>query len=404
MSQIANVAADAYGRAFAALPQALREARSGAYARFERERFPGKRIEDWHYTDLSALNERDFAAAPAAKAAAVDALADAELLHFVNGRRIGGPARSDEAGNGLADDGVTALNAALYRDGADLEISGSAPRRIHLYSWIGGGTKPAMVHLRHRIVLRRGSQATLFLDLQGDDSELLSTQVAEIDVEAGAHLTLVRLQSLGKASTDIARTEIRLGRDAQLRYLGVDLGGALARHDLNVQLAETGAEAHLNGIFAPADRTHADTHTRIIHTAPNTISRELYRGLVMDRAHAVFNGRIVVQPGAQKTDSEQHVACLLLSPRAEVNAKPELEIYADDVKCAHGSTCGQLDEQSIYYLRTRGLDLDAARTLLTYTFAYDALGTLADEPLRRRLGLALLGRLPDGHALEELLV
>ncbi|MDT0499161.1 Fe-S cluster assembly protein SufD [Algiphilus sp. W345] len=404
MSQIANVATDAYGRAFAALPRALREARSGAYARFERERFPGKRIEDWHYTDLSALNERDFAAAPAAEAPAVDALADAELLHFVNGRRIGGPARSDEAGSGLADDGVTALNAALYRDGADLEVSGSTPRRIHLYSWIGSGTKPAMVHLRHRVVLRRGSQATLFLDLHGDDSELLNTQVAEIEVEAGAHLTLVRLQSLGKASTDIARTEIRLGRDAQLRYLGVDLGGALARHDLNVQLAETGAEAHLNGIFAPADRTHADTHTRIIHAVPNTISRELYRGLVMDRAHAVFNGRIVVQPGAQKTDSEQHVACLLLSPRAEVNAKPELEIYADDVKCAHGSSCGQLDEQSIYYLRTRGLDPEAARTLLTYTFAYDALGTLADEPLRRRLGLALLSRLPNGHALEELLV
>lgn len=390
-----------YADAYAALPQPLRASRAKAFERFAQEGFPGKRLEEWRYTDLTALAGQDFSLAEGHDAAAPQALEQAESLRFVNGRRLGAPVREDQAQ--LVDDGVTALNAALYRDGLDLQVGKNGPTRFHVHAWSGAQTQAAMSHLRHRIVVERGCEALLFLDLGSDDGELLTTTVSEIEVQAGARLSLVRLQALGRGTTDISRTEVRLARDARLDYVGLDLGGAVSRHDLNVQLLEPGAEAQLHGVFAPGGKSHADTHTRIIHAAPHTTSRELYRGLVLDRAKAVFNGKIVVQPGAQKTDSEQHLGTLLLSPAAEINAKPELEIYADDVKCAHGNTCGQLDDNAIYYLRTRGLDLDAARNLLTYTFAHDALQALKDDALRKRLGQALLSQLPNGADLEELL-
>jgi len=388
----------AYRDAWEQLPESLRASRAGAWEQFASRGFPSKREEDWRYTDLSALNDARFADA-GAQTCDAKTLPNWQRLVFINGRRQSGDAQVPAAQ--LADDGITALNAALTRDGLDLRVGRNQKAEpLHLLSLSSGA---AMSHLRHRLVLEAGSEATLLIDTRGDDSASLATGVLEVDIGANARLRLLRIQDAGSKANDLFRSEIRVGRDARLEYVGLDLGGALVRHDLNVQLAEPGAYAEVHGVFAPNGSTHVDTHTRILHQAPHTTSREVFRGLVADRAHAVFNGRIVVEKAAQKTDSEQNLASLLLSPGAEINAKPELEIYADDVKCAHGATCGQLDEMAVYYLRSRGLDADTARNLLLFAFAHEVLSKVGVDDVRSEMERRLAGRLPGSAAYEGLM-
>jgi Fe-S cluster assembly protein SufD len=232
----------------------------------------------------------------------------------------------------------------------------------------------------HRIALRANQQATLVLHERGGDG--LAMHNLEVELAANASLTLYRVQQPGAGASLISRLDARLARDARFTCVGLYAGGALTRNDLNVSLDAPGARAELHGVLAPAAGEHLDVHTRLDHRAPHGTSRETFRCLVPARARAIFNGKVIVHKHAQKTDSEQHVDSLLLAPGAEVNAKPELEIYADDVKCAHGATCGQLDEDAIYYLRTRGLDLPAARGVLLRTFAHEVLQRIAHEPAR----------------------
>jgi Fe-S cluster assembly protein SufD len=392
------MSATAFRTAFEQLPEPLRIARSDAWQRFEAYGLPTRRNEDWHYTDLSGLATQRFAGTGSLPRLAA-ALPGFEAVRFVDGYRLDAPPAAAQTA-ALIDDGITAMNAALATDGLDLDLRQSPERPLQIIVWAGAAP---MSHLRHRIRLARGVEATILLDIRSADAETLSTQVAEIEVGAGARLRLIRIQDCGAHGVELSRTEVTVRRDAAFEYVGLDLGGRLARHDLNVRLSEPGAQTELSGVYAPAGRTHADTHTRILHLAPHCRSRELFRGLVMDEARAIFNGKIVVARNAQKTDSEQHVASLLLSPKAEVDAKPELEIYADDVKCAHGATCGQLDGSAIYYLRSRGLDLATARNLLMFTFAREALSKAPGETLQRELQQRLLARLPGSGGLEELL-
>jgi Fe-S cluster assembly protein SufD len=387
----------AYAQAFAALPPAQREQRHTAWQRFQAVGFPTTREEDWRYTDLASLNDANFSDA-VAQAKAKPTLAGWQGLHFINGRRLHGAAAAPQAE--VVDNGVCALNAALVSDGLDLSFARntrSDPMHVVIQT-----TGACMSHLRHRVRLEAGAEATLLIESASDGAAALSTGVFEIELQANSRLTLLRLQDLGSAATELFRTEVRVDRDAQFDYVGVDLGGALVRHDLNVFLNGAGAGTRLDGVFAPGERGHCDTHTRIHHVSPHTTSRETYRGLVRDKAHAVFNGKIVVEKGAQKTDSEQSVASLLLSPGAQINAKPELEIYADDVRCAHGATCGQLDDTAIYYLRSRGLDRQAARNLLLYTFVHPIFAAVSDTAARAHLQKSLLARLDGGEGLREL--
>jgi len=382
---------------FEALPADLREAREPLWQKFAETGLPSRKIERFHYTDLSAL-EPILTAPGGGKADKPERLEGATVALFVDGIREDAPPAPPEAR--LSDDGVTLLNAALVRDGLNLDVEAKAtPAPVQLIRRISSaGTS----HLRHRIRLQRQADVTLVLDLSGNDAEHLLTEVLEIELEAGSRLRLYRLQDDGVGTTALSRTDVRIGRDATFEYVGLDLGSQLTRHDLNVVLAEPGASTTVRGVYAPGGKTHCDTHTRIIHAAPNGSSRELFRGLVRDAAHAVYNGMIKIEKGAQKTDSEQHVASLLLSPKAQVNAKPELEIYADDVKAAHGCTCGQLDEDAVYYLRTRGLDRESARNLLMFTFAREAFADITWEVARKWMEGRLLSRLPGGEAWEEL--
>jgi Fe-S cluster assembly protein SufD len=182
----------------------------------------------------------------------------------------------------------------------------------------------------------------------------------------------------------------------------VSLGARLARHDIATRLDGEGSEALLNGLFHVDGRRHVDHHTAIEHAVPRGTSREFYRGILDDAGHGVFTGRIVVAPGALRTDAVQRADSLVLSPGAQTDARPELEIYADDVKCAHGATVGQIDDAALFYLRSRGLDEPHARNLLIYAFAAEALARIDLAPLRRRAAAAIRARLPDGATLEDL--
>jgi Fe-S cluster assembly protein SufD len=392
--------AESFERFAAELPQEQRAARRVQLERFLAEGFPTPKIEEWHYTDLGPLAEKRFApAADSGGVPAAEVLDGADRLVYVNGHLMAGQSTAAQWHGDvpLADaggDSIVALNGAFATGGLNLRLSrGKAlPRPLQVLAIGTADARPSMVHQRHRIELGENAEATVIFQFRGQAADRLGTQVVEVTLAAGAHLTLYRLQDEQAGATLLTRIDARLGRDSVLRAVGVDCGSGLVRNDFNVVLAEPGAEAELSGLYQPAPGGHTDNHTRVIHAAPHCRSREYFRGMIEARAKAVFNGKVIVQPGAQKTDSEQHVANLLLSKRAEVNAKPELEIYADDVKCAHGATVGQLDEVALGYLRSRGIDAAAARALLLRAFAVEILDRIAIPELRNRtearLGLA----------------
>lgn len=398
----------AYRDAFEALqwPAAECDARATSLQRFLDQGFPSKKQEEWRYTDLSALARQSFAPAAPAPALALDAwrLEGSDVVVFTNGRRDDGtPAAAPIIAS--PEHPVAALNRAFATDGLQLTLAAGErlDRPLQVITWCGGHNQPHMAHLAHRIALGEGASARVVFVNLGDESETFTTQVIEVELAEGSELELYRVQANGAKTYALDRTDARLARDASLHYAGLELGGRLVRHDLNAAVAGPGAAAGLYGLNAPAGKTHLDVHTRIDHLAPHGRSREEFRGVIADAAHAVFNGKIVVHQDAQKTDSEQRVAHLLASRKAEVNAKPELEIYADDVKCAHGATVGRLDETAVYYLRSRGLPETMARSLLTFAFAHEVLRQVGDDALRRLMERAWLTRLPDGAALEELL-
>ena len=383
----------AFDRLVPALPPSARIARMESLNSFLRNGFPQKKLEDWRYTDLSALTSKSFSLAPsAAPDLSAYRLPHASFQSCING---GNGALSALAGN----DAISHLNAAFARDGliVHLQARQQPSQAFHLLTYCESA-QPVMAHLRHRIRLEAETEAVVILHHTGR-GEYFTTQVTEIELGANSQLTLYRLQDESESSYHLAQTQATLGRHSRLKVVTVDLGGGLSRHDLNVSLVEPGAEAQLHGLYAPAGKAHVDNHTRVDHRAEHCVSREYFRGMAFDQSRAVFNGKIVVHAGAQKTDSEQRVANLLLSKGAEINAKPELEIYADDVKCAHGATFGQLDEDAIFYLRSRGLDQESARALLTYAFAQEVLDKIEHEELRQRIVGRFARRLPQSELL-----
>lgn len=403
----------AFESAFARLPADWRSARAPLFETLRARGLPSKKDEDWKYTDLSGLAQRSFEPAAAPAHRELPSLPGAETVAFVNGhclspkmgsdpifhQKIGPDPNSPEIGPDPILGGVAALNAVFATAGLDLVVPANTMRApLHLLTWFGGAAGE-MAHLRHRIRLERGAHAVLVVDVRcdeasGDGAGFLSTQVFDIELAENSQLALYRVQGCGSGATMLSRTDVRMGRDSRCTAVGFFGGNGLSRNDINISLDAPGAAAEIHGVIAPRAGDHVDVHTRLDHRAPHGRSRESFRALVPAKARAIFNGKVVVHPGAQKTDSEQHVDSLLLAPGAEANAKPELEIYADDVKCAHGATCGQLDEQVLYYLRTRGLPLDEARNLLLYTFAQEILQKIAFEPARQLAQAALGLRLP----------
>jgi Fe-S cluster assembly protein SufD len=279
----------------------------------------------------------------------------------------------------------TALNTALAEDGALLRIPAhtTVEAPIELVFLADAGVTPLLLSPRVLVQLGAGSRATLVERHVGSADEVyLSNALTEVVLEAGAALEHYTLQNQGTSAFHVALLDVRQAADSRFAAHSLALGAALARQEVRVLLEGPGAEVALNGLYLPRGEQHLDNQTTIEHLAPRCTSRELYKGVIDGRGHGVFDGRIVVRPGAIKTDACQTNKNLLLSESAQANSQPRLEILADDVKCAHGAAVGQLDQQAIFYLRSRGIALAAARALLTYAFAGEMLELIRPAPLR----------------------
>ncbi len=400
-------------------------ARKAAWRRFEAEGLPGPKDEHWRYSRLdpmlAALGERWWEPAPAAgeEAAALPDAARIEGLDawravFVAGRFApvlsslpeGLVVRSlremeaaDEAPDMLAEEpdapmaaAIWSLNAALAMDGLRLHVPDGMrlDRPLHLLHLAAG---KGAAHLRHRITLGRGASLHLIEHFLGDDEAGLTHVVSRIDIGPGAELRHDRVQDEPFSRFHLGRIEARLARDARLLSHAVTTGARFSRLDLLASLEGSGAHAALDGLYLLGGRQHADHHTRIDHRAGHCTSREHYRGVLDGRSRGVFNGCVAVHPGAAGTDSAQKNANLLLSPRAEVDTKPELIIGHDDVKAAHGCTVGQLDPQQLFYLESRGVGGEQARRMLIRAFADEVLAGLRPDALRRHVEATAFARL-----------
>lgn len=425
----------------------LRRLRTAAMARFAEKGFPTTREEAWRKTSVARIARTAFRPAdghaPDAEALSTLGLPAFRGLRavFVNGRFSAGLSALAEAPKGLevlslrdvlrrqpgrleplvervvgqSGHVFADLNTAFLEDGAAVFVAPGVglAEPIHLvYLSVpperseveGPGSEPTVSFPRTLVVAGRGSEARIVETYAGPDGRAYFTDaVTEVLVEDGASVDHYKLQREGEAAFHVATLAVRQGRDARFSDHAISLGAALARNDVAVLFAGEGGECTLDGLFFADGERHTDTHTRIDHAVPHCASRELYKGILDGSARGVFDGLIVVRPGAQKTDAWQTNKNLLLSRQALVDSTPRLEILADDVKCRHGSTTGQLDPAALFYLRSRGIAEAAARALLTYAFASDLVHRIRVEPLRAAVEAYLRSRLPGAPEIKEAL-
>jgi len=397
----------------------LQQMRRQAFARFRELGLPTSRDEAWRFTSLAPLLKSDFPAvrkvAPKATRRDVERLGLAgprsALLVFENGRfredlseRGEGFVAGSLAGNpetrpetfGEIDEGAfVALNAAFLEDGPVVRIPKGArpPHPLHIVHL----SAAASSFPRGLIVCEEGSHARiaeLFVSL-GDEAHF-TNMVTDVTVGRNANLEYARLQLENEAALHIGALRVRQERDSRFTNHQVTLGGALVRNDLTASLEDENVLCTLNGLFLTRNAQHVDNHTTLLHRMPHGESHELYKGILDGRSSGVFTGKIHVFEGAQKTDAKQSSSNLLLTDAATVDAQPQLEIYADDVKCTHGATVGQLDRNALFYLRARGIPADAARAMLVAAFAADVTSRITIEAARERVDALLRARLPGG--------
>jgi Fe-S cluster assembly protein SufD len=384
--------------------------------------FPSGRAEDWRFTNVAPLLRLPFTLADATRLSVpLPPLStpNAIRLVFVNGlfapeqSRL--PSASTLAVGSLAqphpdhlrqiesllgqvadpsDHIFTALNAGLVSDGAYVlapaGLAFSEPIEVIYVS--SAGDRPAASYPRTLVFAGRGSQARIVERYLGrPDSVYLTNAVTEILVEEGAHVDHYKVQDESRAGNHLANTQVVQKRDSSFTSHYIARGGALVRNETRVRFDGQGCTATINGLYVGKGKQHLDNFTVIDHAQPHCASHELYKGLLDGEAHGVFSGKILVRPDAQKTDAKQTNKVLLLSDKAVINTKPQLEIFADDVKCTHGATIGQLDATQLFYLRARGIPLDEARRILMFAFANDIVSRIQVESLRQELEDWLVG-------------
>jgi Fe-S cluster assembly protein SufD len=415
----------------------LHDLRKNAIDRFTKLGFPTTRLEDWKYTNVGPLATMPFQAADFRwDGVTGDRLSELPLAHsafseccsrvvFVNGHYIPQLSSPDiperiivgslasaikqripvvrkhlARSASFQDQAFVALNTAFLEDGAYIEIPSGVTTAQPIYVlFVSTADEPIASHPRTLIVVGENSQASIVEDyLALGEGSYFTNAVTEITVGENSKIEHYTLQAEDEKAYHVSTISANQARSSSLTTHSVSLGGALVRNDVNIALNGEGAECILNGLYIAAGQQHVDNHTIIDHVQPHCSSRELYKGVLDDQSSAVFNGTIIVRKDAQKTDARQSNKNLLLSEGATINSKPQLEINADDVKCAHGTSIGHLDEDSVYYLRSRGVGLAEARTVLTYGFANDVLNRMKVDEIRVRLECALLARLSGGHA------
>jgi len=297
-----------------------------------------------------------------------------------------------------------ALNTVFIRQGTLIHIPRNQvlDKPIHIFYLNGNLQTPVAMHPRNLIIAGENSKASIIESYIGiDESGYFNNIVTEVAMEAGANIVHYKIQQESIASHHIGTLFINQARDSHFTSHNIALGSALARTDIHAQLNAPGAEINLNGLYVVNGKQHIDNHTRVDHRSPNTCSDENYRGILNDHGRGVFNGKVVVHKDAQKIEAHQSNANLLLSDNAEIDTKPELEIYADDVKCSHGTTVGQLDQDMLFYLRSRAIDEDTAKSLLTFAFAEEVINRLELAPVKQKLEQLVTGRLPEAALIRE---
>ena len=418
----------------------LRGVRRAGIDWFSRTGFPTPRNEHWKYTNVSPIEKRSFdlatpssrpvqaggpgerlpngAAAP--RLVVVDGRVDRELSDLralPPGVRIEDFARVVEHDCGFLESRLgrivspektafTALNTAFMDAGAVIRVDPEtiADTPVHLV-FVSGSHEHERAY-SPRIVIAAGAGSRIavvehFIGLA--DTVYLDNVVTEIEVAQGAAVEHYKVQRASAGAYHVAALQAKLAAGASFHSLAVSLGARLARHDIDVTLGHEHARCSLDGLFVANGRQHVDFHTNVEHAAPRCESNEYYKGIAGGRGRGVFNGRVHVHPDAQKTEAHQTNRNLLLSRNAEIDTKPQLEIHADDVKCSHGATIGQLDEQMLFYMRSRGIPQSAARGMLTYGFARDVVDRIARSELRESIGAAVLEHLPGGDGLHGIL-
>jgi len=391
---------------------------------------PDTRVEAWKYTALRALAQRSFASGDSqAQTRVVDAAPltlpgiDGPRLVFVNGVFRADLSALDSLQDGLTleplslalrgdaeplrfalsrhyretGDAFARINAASAGDGLVLRVAAKTIVAVPVQLVFVGASAESALAWHARNVIELGEDAELTLVEQhvaSGEQAHLATLVSDIELREGARLHHIILQNAAIGASLVRRSSLRLHGRAHAKVHVLELGGALVRHDLRAELVGDGAQLDTRGVFMPHGRQHIDTQLAIRHQALNTTSSSNWRGVANDRARGVFRGAIVVAPGADGSDASLSNKNLLLSPSAEIDTKPELEIYADEVKAAHGATVGQLDERSLFYLRSRGIPQAEARALLTAAFCRAVLDDLPNETLREHLSTLLIAHLP----------
>jgi Fe-S cluster assembly protein SufD len=291
----------------------------------------------------------------------------------------------------------TALNTAGFRDGGLVHVPTGLDleRPVHFVYVTTLDAEGTAIHPRNLIVVERGARASViesYVTL-APDGVYWNNPVTEVATAAGSWLEHTRIQRESERAYHIGLTHVDQQRDSHYRSFSMAMGSALARHNLHVRLNDENIETLMYGLYLTRGEQVVDNHTAIFHDQPNCRSWEVYKGVLDGRSRAVFNGKVFVQPAAQKTDAKQTNRNLLLSDLAKVNTKPQLEIFADDVKCTHGATVGRLDDLALFYARSRGVPQEAAERLLTYAFAAEVIEEVALEPVRDELDRLVLERL-----------
>ena len=396
----------------------LEKLRRGGITRFNEVGFPNTKQEDWRFTNVAPIARTKFALPERVGLTGKPPFsfgdeAAAELV-FVNGyfmpalsKLAGLPAgvRVGSLGEALRADGeligrhlgahadvnqnpFVALNTGFVREGAFVHFARGAvlDRPVHLLFLTSASAGAIVTHPRVLVVAEDNSEATVVETYAGiGEGVYFTNAVTEVVAGNNARVDHLKLQQESRGAFHVSTTQASVGRTGAFISHAASLGGKLARSDLNVVLNGDGAETTMNGLVWIGGDQHVDNHTLIDNARPGCPSHELYKHILGDKASAVFKGKILVRQPAQKTDAKQTSKALLLSDDAAMNSQPALEIYADDVKCTHGSTIGPVDEDMVFYLRSRGVSLEAARHLLTYAFAADITRRIRVEPVRRRL-------------------
>jgi Fe-S cluster assembly protein SufD len=382
--------------------QVLREA---AFKRFAEVGFPTTRDEEWRFTNVAPIARRAWVAARAEAPGDVDQLApwaSGNRIVFVNGRLAGttmSAMKGVQAGDfnsdaeqylgtvaGIDHNPFVALNTAFLGQGAFVRVARGTvvEQPIHIvYVTIGQPGEAPHAHPRSLIVVGPDAQCTIVETYVGA-GDYFTNAVTEIVASDSAVVDHYKVTFEAPSAYHVATLQAALGRSTNFSSHSISLGGALVRNDAGVTLSE-GTEATVNGLYIVNGTQHVDNHTSIDHAKPHAQSHEVYKGILDDKASAVFNGRIIVRKDAQKTDSKQTNKNLVLSDEAVIDTKPELQIWADDVRCTHGATIGQLDAESLFYLQSRGIDKKNARSLLTYAFAQDIIDRVKVPALRDSL-------------------